>query len=63
MSLFDRIVEVHRESADFPSKYPSLAPLSSRTGLGTAPAEDPGSALAIVQDWKRKPRAKKPKKA
>lgn len=30
----------HRESADFPSKYPSVASPSNRSGMGTAPDRD-----------------------
>jgi len=41
------------ESSDFPSKYASPAAASNRTGVGTAPIEDPGNALVIVQDGKK----------
>jgi 8-oxo-dGTP pyrophosphatase MutT (NUDIX family) len=39
------------EATDFPSKHPSPASPSNRTGVGTAPPEeDPDDALKIVQD-------------
>ena len=41
------------ESTDFPSRYSSPAAGSSRTGVGTAPMEDPRAAL--IPPKKRRP--------
>jgi hypothetical protein len=53
---YTKLKKVHREQADFPSKYPSVAAGSNRSGVGTAPLPDPRAKL---ENWPKRARRSK----